>query len=428
MGNLNRLLKLMTSASMQKLSAFLMLLRQKGVIFMLLSLSVILLSGLALGQVCKKIHFPALFGMIVAGIIIGPHVLDFIDDKVLNISTELRKIALIIILIRAGLKLNVNDLKKVGRPAVLMCFLPACFEIVGMVLLAPPLLNISRLDAAILGAVVGAVSPAVIVPRMINLIDSGYGTDKGIPQMILAGASVDDVFVIVMFTTFTSLAKGESVSVMDFVNIPLSIIIGTAVGMLAGFLLYIWFEKIKVHDTVKIIMLLCISFLMTTAEDSLSLPFASLIAVMAMGLAVRQKNPQLAVNLSSGFDKLWIPAEILLFVLVGASVAVDSLKTAGITAIILILCVLVFRMLGVFLCVLGTKLNKKEQIFCMLAYTPKATVQAAIGGLPLAMGLSCGNIVLTVSVIAILLTAPLGAFAIDLTYTRFLNHTQNYQN
>lgn len=215
---------------------------------------------------------------------------------------------------------------------------------------------------------------------------------------------------------------------MDFVNIPLSIIIGTAVGMLAGFLLYIWFEKIKVHDTVKIIMLLCISFLMTTAEDSLSLPFASLIAVMAMGLAVRQKNPQLAVNLSSGFDKLWIPAEILLFVLVGASVAVDSLKTAGITAIILILCVLVFRMLGVFLCVLGTKLNKKEQIFCMLAYTPKATVQAAIGGLPLAMGLSCGNIVLTVSVIAILLTAPLGAFAIDLTYTRFLNHTQNYQN
>lgn len=380
-----------------------------------------MLLGLALGQVCKKVRFPALFGMIIAGIIIGPYALDLIDSSVLNISAELRKIALIIILIRAGLKLNVSELKKVGRPAVLMCFLPACFEVVGMVLLAPPLLNITRLEAAILGAVVGAVSPAVIVPRMIDLIDRRYGTDKGIPQMILAGASVDDVFVIVMFTTFTSLAKGESVSVMRFVNIPISILTGIAVGFVIGLLLALWFQKIKVRDTVQMIALLCASFMMTAAEDGLTfIPFASLIAVMTMGIAVRQKNTQLAVTLSTGFDKLWLPAEVLLFVLVGASVAVDSLKMAGITAVILIFAVLFFRMLGVFLCVIGTKLNGKERLFCMLAYTPKATVQAAIGGLPLAMGLSCGEIVLTVSVIAILLTAPLGAFAIDLSYKKLL--------
>ena len=389
---------------------------------MLLSLAIIMISGLAFGQLCKKGRFPALFGMIIAGIIIGPHALDLIDSSVLNISAELRKIALIIILIRAGLKLNVGDLKKVGRPAVLMCFLPACFEIVGMVLLAPPLLHITRLEAAILGAVVGAVSPAVIVPRMIDLIDRRYGMDKGIPQMILAGASVDDVFVIVMFTTFTSLAKGESISVMRFVNIPISIVTGIAVGLGIGYLLTLWFQKIKVRDTVQMIALLSVSFLMTAAEDKLTfIPFASLIAVMAMGLAIRQKETKVAVSLSSNFDMLWIPAEILLFVLVGTSVAIDSLKTAGITAVMLILAVLVFRMLGVFLCVLGTKLNVKERLFCMLAYTPKATVQAAIGGLPLAMGLACGEIVLYVSVVAILLTAPLGAFAIDLSYRKLLN-------
>lgn len=388
---------------------------------MLLSLAIIMFSGLVLGEVCKRIRFPSLFGMIIAGIIIGPFTLDLIDSSVLNISTELRKIALIIILIRAGLKLNVSDLKKVGRPAVMMCFLPACFEIVGMVLLAPPLLHITRIEAAILGAVVGAVSPAVIVPRMIDLIDRRYGTDKGIPQMILAGASVDDVFVIVMFTTFTSLAKGEKVSVMRFVNIPISIMIGIAVGLGAGCLLTMWSQKFKVRDTIQMIALLSVSFLMTAAEDRLIIPFASLIAVMAMGLAVRQRSTELAVKLSSGFDKLWIPAEILLFVLVGASVAIDSLKTAGITAVLLILAVLVFRMLGVLLCVLGTNLSNKERLLCMIAYTPKATVQAAIGGLPLAMGLACGDVVLTVSVIAILLTAPLGAFAIDLSYRKLLN-------
>ena len=387
---------------------------------MLISIAAIMLAGLFSGWLCKKIKFPALFGMIISGIIIGPYVLDMIDISVLNIAPDIRKIALIIILLRAGLKLDLNDLKKVGRPAILMCFLPACFEIMGMVILAPVFLNISRLDAAIMGAVVGAVSPAVIVPRMIKLIDEGYGTKQGIPQMILAGASVDDAFVIVMFTVFTGLAQGEKVSVMSFVDIPLSIIIGSAVGLVLAVLLTFYFGKIHIRNTIKTIILLSLSFVFIYAEDNLTLPFAALIAVMCIGIGIREQKAELAARLAAKYDKMWAAAEIFLFVSVGASVAVDSLKNAGAASILLIMLVLIFRMLGVFLCLCGTKLNIKEKIFCMIAYTPKATVQAAIGGLPLAMGLPCGNIVLTVSVIAILLTAPLGAFGIDLTYKRFL--------
>ncbi len=389
---------------------------------MLISISFIVFSGLLLGYLCKKIKFPSLFGMILAGILIGPHVLNLIDPSILNISAEIRKIALIIILIRAGLKLSLDDLKKVGRPAVLMCFLPATLEVLGMVILAPALLGMSRLDAAILGAVIGAVSPAVIVPRMIKLIDEERGTRQGIPQMILAGASVDDVFVIVLFTTFTSLAQGGSVSIRSFVNIPISIVTGIAFGMLVGFGMVLWFNRIHMRDSVKVILVLGVSFVFTFLEDTWGavIPFASLIAVMALGLMIRRQKQELAIRLSSKYDKLWVGAEIFLFVLVGASVEIESLKTAGVSAVLLILGVLVFRMLGVFLCMIGTSLDMKERIFCMLAYTPKATVQAAIGGLPLAMGLGCGNIVLTVSVIAIMLTAPLGAFAIDITYQKLL--------
>lgn len=389
---------------------------------MLISISFIVFSGLLLGYLCKKIKFPSLFGMILAGILIGPHVLNLIDPSILNISAEIRKIALIIILIRAGLKLSIEDLKKVGRPAVLMCFLPATLEVLGMVMLAPALLGLSRLDAAILGAVIGAVSPAVIVPRMIKLIDEGYGVKKAIPQMILAGASVDDVYVIVLFTTFTSLAQGGSISIQSFVNIPISIVTGIAFGMLVGFGMVIWFNRIHMRDSVKVILVLGVSFVFIFLEDTWGavIPFASLIAVMALGLMIRRQKQELAIRLSSKYDKLWVGAEIFLFVLVGASVEIESLKTAGVSAVLLILGVLVFRMLGVFLCMIGTSLDMKERIFCMLAYTPKATVQAAIGGLPLAMGLGCGNIVLTVSVIAIMLTAPLGAFAIDITYQKFL--------
>ena len=359
--------------------------------------------------------------MIIAGIIIGPYALNLIDQSVLDVSSDIRRIALIVILIRAGLKLDLSDLKKVGRPAVLMCFVPACFEIVGMVVLAPILLNISFLDAAIMGAVIGAVSPAVIVPRMIKLIDEEYGTDKGIPQMILAGASVDDVFVIVMFTTFTGLAQGGEVSIMRFLNIPVSIVTGIIVGLIAGFLFVKWFLKINIRATVKAIIVLSVSFALWAFEDSFKMvPFASLIAIMAIGIGIKKWGSHYAKELSGKYDKMWAVAEIFLFVLVGASVAIDSAVSAGVSAIILVLGVLVFRMVGVFVCILGTKLSMKEKLFCMIAYTPKATVQAAIGGLPLAMGLPCGQMVLTVSVIAILFTAPLGAFGIELTYQKFL--------
>lgn len=394
---------------------------------MLISIAYILLLGMLSGWICRKIKFPGLFGMLLTGIVIGPHVLNLIDDTVLNISTEIRRIALIIILIRAGLKLSVDDLKKVGRPAILMCFLPATLELLGMLILAPRLLGISLLDAAILGAVVGAVSPAVIVPGMIKLIDKGYGTDKGIPQMILAGASVDDVFVIVLFTTFVGLAQGQGVDVMSFVNIPVSIIVGIVVGLIVGYAIAVFMNKFEIRSTTKAIILLSVCFILVTLEDEFSelVPFASLIAVMSTGLMVKRTKQQLATELSTQYDKLWIAAEIFLFVLVGASVEIDSALSAGANTLVLLFGVLIFRMIGVFVCMLATPLTMKERLFCMLAYTPKATVQAAIGGLPLAYGLSCGSIVLTVSVIAILVTAPLGAFAIDLSYKKLLEHTEH---
>lgn len=393
---------------------------------MLISIAVILLSGLLFGTICKRIRFPALIGMIIAGILTGPYGLSILDSSILNISSELRRIALIIILIRAGLKLDLKDLKKVGRPAVLMCFIPACFEMIGMILLAPPLMGISVIDAAILGAVICAVSPAVVVPRMIHLIDEGYGTEKGIPQMILAGASVDDVFVIVMFTSFTGLAQGENVSWVSFVNIPVSILTGVGFGILFGMLLHWFFKKFNVRPVIQVIIVFAVSFIMNWAEDvSGFIPFAALIAIMSLGTEIKRKSSEMSKSLSGIFDKLWIPAEIFLFVLVGASVAIDNVKNAGLPAILLVFSALLFRMSGVFVCMLRTKLSLKEKTFCMLAYTPKATVQAAIGGIPLAMGLECGQIVLTISVMAIILTAPIGAFLIDLTYKKLLSEQKS---
>lgn len=392
---------------------------------MLMSVAIIMFSGLAMGWVFRKIRFPALFGMIIAGIIVGPYALDLLDGSILDISAQIRRAALIIILIRAGLKLDLADLKKAGRSALLLCFLPACFEMVGVVILAPMFLGLSHLEAAILGAVVGAVSPAVVVPRMIKLIDEGYGVEKGIPQMILAGASVDDVFVIVLFTTFTNLGRGESVSWMSFAGIPISIVLGVAVGVGVGLLCAMAFARFRVAPTVQVIVVLSIAFVLDWFESAALITFAGLIATMAVGAAVRRKDSAAAVRLSAIFDKLWVPAEILLFVLVGASVAVDSLSSAGLGAIALVICALAFRMVGVFVCVAASPLDFRERLFCMLAYTPKATVQAAIGGLPLAMGLPCGMTVLVVSVIAILLTAPLGAFAIDLTYAKLLTKRED---
>lgn len=389
---------------------------------MLISIAMILLMGMFMGWICKKIHLPSLTGMIFTGIILGPYFLNMIDSSLLNISSDLRKIALIIILTRAGLSLDLNDLKRVGRPAILMCFVPACFEIMGMIILAPKLLGISILDAAIMGTVVGAVSPAVIVPKMLKLMEEGYGVRHSIPQLILAGASVDDVFVIVMFTAFTGLAQGNDVSIRSFVNIPVSILLGIVTGAFIGILLAYYFKKVHIRDTSKVVIILCLSFILVTFEDRFStiLPFASLIAVMAIGIALQKKREVVAKRLSVKFNKLWVVAEIVLFVLVGATVDIKYAVSAGVLSVILILGVLMFRMLGVFLCLLKTKLTMRERMFCMIAYTPKATVQAALGGVPLAMGLSCGNIVLTIAVVAILITAPLGAFCIDFAYKKLL--------
>ncbi len=391
---------------------------------MLLSIALILMAGMSAGWICKKLRLPSLIGMLFTGIILGPYVLNLIDGTILGISPELRRIALIIILARAGLSLDLNDLKKVGRPAVLMCFVPACFEIAGMLLLAPPLLGISMLDAAIMGAVVAAVSPAVIVPKMLKLMEEGYGTDKSIPQLILAGASVDDVFVIVIFTAFTGLAQGGSVSAASFGQIPISIVLGVIVGGIAGALLAKYFEKVHIRDTVKVVLILCLSFILVTLEDDLKnvVPFSGLIAVMCLGILLQRRRSAVAGRLSAKFSKLWVAAEILLFVLVGATVDLNYAVSAGGAAVLLIFGALVFRMAGVFVCLIKTRISWRERLFCMIAYTPKATVQAAIGGVPLAMGLPCGNIVLTVAVLAILITAPLGAFFIDLTYKRLLSH------
>ena len=389
---------------------------------MLTSLALIFLVGMSLGWLVTRLRLPSLLGMLLTGILLGPYVLNLLDDSILGISADLRQLALIIILTRAGLSLNIEDLKKVGRPAVLLCFVPACFEMVGMIVLAPRLLGLSVLDAAILGAVIAAVSPAVIVPKMLRLMELGYGTRNSIPQMILAGASVDDVFVIVMFTAFTGLAQGGTVSPTTFVQIPVSIVTGIAVGLAAGIAFGAVYRRIHVRDSVKVVVLLSLSFLFVALENAVKgiVPFSGLLAVTSCGIAINRRRPELASRLSGKYNRLWVAAEVLLFVLVGATVDISYAAAAGAAAVLAVLGALVFRMVGVFVCVLGTKLSRKERLFCMLAYTPKATVQAAIGSVPLSLGLGCGQIVLTVAVVAILLTAPLGAFAIDLTYRRLL--------
>ena len=417
------LIKLMTSAFLQSHWLFLFPKIKFLEVFMLTSLALIFLCGLLLGSIFQKIKLPPLLGMIITGIILGPYALNLIDQSVLSISSDLRQIALIIILTRAGLNLDINSLKKVGRPAILMCFVPACFEIIGMVLLAPTLLGISILDALIMGTVVAAVSPAVIVPKMLKLIETGYGKDKSIPQMIMAGASVDDVFVIVLFTSFTGLAQGESFSPISLIQVPISIILGIGLGILIGIILGFFFKKVHMRDSIKVIIILSISFLLVTLENSLKgiVPISGLIAIMGIGISLQKIRSDASKRISIKFSKLWVAAELMLFVLVGATVDIKYAFSAGIMAILLIFGVLVFRMIGVLICLIKTKLNKKERIFCMIAYCPKATVQAAIGSIPLTMGLSCGNIVLTVAVLSILITAPLGAIGMDCSYKKLLS-------
>ncbi len=392
---------------------------------MLMSIALILLFGLILGSLFSKIKLPSLLGMLIVGIILSPYALNLLDESILNISADLRQIALIIILTRAGLSLNLSDLKKVGRPAVLMCFIPACAELLGTILLAPILLKTTYLEAAIIGSVIAAVSPAVIVPRMIRLMEEGYGTNKNIPQLILAGASVDDVFVIVLFTAFTSLASTGNISTINFLQIPISIILGVLVGILLGIILIKFFQYFHIRDSVKLLIILSFSFLLIELQNRLEgiIPISGLLAIMSLGMIIKQKYDILAKRLSGKYNKLWIVAEIFLFVLVGATVDLRYALSAGISAILLVLGALLFRMFGVALSLIKTNLNRNERLFCMLAYMPKATVQAAIGSIPLSMGLACGQIVLTVAVLSILITAPLGAICVDNLYKKLL-HTE----
>ncbi len=389
---------------------------------MLLSFALILTLGMAAGWLCRKVRLPPLMGMLIVGIVTGPSCLNLLDASVLNISSQLRRIALIIILLRAGLNLKLEDLKKVGRPAILMCFVPASFEIIGMLLLAPRFFGLPVIDSLILGTVIAAVSPAVIVPHMLKVMEEGYGTKKGIPQMILAGASADDVFVIVLFTSFTGLAAGGSFEAAGLLRIPSSILLGILGGLAAGYLLHLFLQKTDPDRMKTILLFLSCSFFLVTLEDSMTgiIGFSGLIAVMVTGMMYAARSGKRAELLSKDLSKIWTAAEIFLFVLVGAAVDIRYAFQAGIRAILLVFAVLVFRMAGVALCMAGTVLNRRERLFCMISYTPKATVQAAIGAIPLAMGIPSGNTILTVAVIAILTTAPLGAFMIDLTYKRFL--------
>ena len=397
---------------------------------MLTSLALIFLVGLAMGAICQRLKLPRIIGMLITGIVLGPYVLDFLDPSILSISADLRKMALIIILLKAGLSLDLNDLKKVGRPAIMLSFVPASFEIIGYVLLAPWILGITRVEAAVMGAVLAAVSPAVVVPRMVNLMESKYGTEKAIPQMIMAGASCDDIFVIVLFTTFLSMAQGGNADVLNFANVPVSIVLGILLGAVVGYGLYLFFETSYAHkqcvrNSTKVIIVLGVSFLLVAVEGWLEgkVAVSGLLAVVSMACVLKLKSTTfVSKRLSEKFGKLWIAAEVILFVLVGAAVDIRYTLQAGLAAIVIILLALLFRACGVLLCVAKTNLSWKERVFCVIAYMPKATVQAAIGSVPLAAGLACGKIVLSVAVMAIIITAPLGAFGMDQTYRKFLQY------
>lgn len=390
---------------------------------MLTSIALIMLLGLLFGSIFSKMKLPSLLGMIIVGIVLSPHAFNLIDKSILSISADLRQIALVIILTRAGLSLNADDLKRAGRPAILMCFVPACIEIIGTIILAPILLGVTLLDAAIIGSVIAAVSPAVIVPRMIKLIDEGYGKKHSIPQLILAGASVDDVFVIVVFTALISLSSTGTISVISFLQIPVSILTGIGIGAATGSILVIFFKKRHMRDSVKILIILSFSFLLLELQNRLEgiIPISGLLAIMSLGIVIKQKYSVLAERLSNKYNKLWVAAEVFLFVLVGATVDLKYAVTSGIFAVLLVIGALVFRMLGVAMSLIKTKLTKHEKLFCMISYTPKATVQAAIGTIPFTMGLACGQTVLTVAVLSILITAPFGAICIDNLYKKLLN-------
>lgn len=392
--------------------------------YMLTSLALILISGILLGYICKRVGLPELIGMILAGILLSPYCLDLLDDSMLMIAADVRQIALIIILTKAGLSLDLSDLKRVGRPAILMCFLPACFEIVGVVLLAPPLLHISVTEALLMGSVLAAVSPAVIVPRMVKIMEEGYGQKHSIPQLILAGASIDDIFVIILFTSFMSLLQNNEFNYLNFLQVPISIILGVLVGIAIGLIFIYLFRKIHIRDSIKILLILSVSFLLIELQNQMTGVFtiSALIAIMSIGIIIKRNYKGLAIRLSNKYNKLWVGAEIMLFVLVGATINVKYVFIAGLTMFCIIIGALFMRMIGVALCLLKSPLTRNEKLFCIGAYTPKATVQAAIATIPMASGLACGQQVLSIAVLAIMLSAPLGSFFIERTYKTLLNN------
>lgn len=393
---------------------------------MLMSLALVLLIGFGISGIFKKLHIPSLLGLIITGIVLGPAALNLLDPKILSISSELREIALIVILFRAGLNLDLSDMKKIGRPAIMLCFVPATFEIVGAVVLGPACLGLSRIDSAIVGAMLAAASPAIIVPKMLWLMEEGYGTDKHIPQLIMAGASADDIYAIVMFTAFIGMSKGEGISAWTIISIPISILTGLGVGIVFGIAVSQLFKMIHLRDTVKILLLFGMSFLFVGCESFISevIPFSGLLAVMALGGTILNRRPVVAGRLSTKIAKIWVGAELLLFIMLGSAVEIKALLSAGLGSVLLILGALLFRSIGVVVSLLGSGLKLKEILYCDVAYFPKATVQAAVGAIPLSEGLACGMMVLTTAVLSILITAPMGAILMDLTVKKCLTRSR----
>lgn len=392
---------------------------------MLFSLAIIFIIGFLLSGVFQKLKLPGILGMLLTGVILGPYVLALLTDDILDISSDLRQIALIVILARAGLSLDITDLKKVGRPAILMCFVPATLELLAVTIFAPIFFDVTLIEALIMGAVLAAVSPAVIVPRMLRIMESGYGKERSVPQIVLAGASVDDVFVIVLFTSFMNMYGGNGFSIISLITVPIAIVLGLLLGFVVARILIEIFKYVQMTDTMRTIVVLSVSFLFVTVEEVLkgTVPVSGLLAVMSLGLTIFKSERVMADELSLKLSKIWIAAEVLLFALVGASVDITYMKAAGVAAVLFIVLTLLFRILGVYISLLKTNLTRKEKLFCAISYIPKATVQAAIGGIPLASGVTAGNTILTVAVLAIAVTAPIGAIGVDVSYKSLLNKT-----
>ena len=390
-----------------------------------LSLGLILITGWLIGFLLEKLRLPGFVGMMVIGVLLGPTVLNWISPEILEISSILRQIALVIVLTRSGLNLDLRELKKVGRSAILMCFVPATFEIVAVGISAHYLLDLSWFEGFLLGCVLGAVSPAVVSTRMIKLIDAGY-TRKSIPQIVLAGASADDIYTIILFYSFLGTVETGKFDALSVGLMPMTILCGIALGIVMGLLLVIFYKETNFSLPINVLIFFGLSLLLLGMEELLQQYFdiSSLLAVMVMGMIVLLKLPEKAKELSNGFNGIWKFFEIILFVLVGAAVNFDTVLESGGFGILVLLIGLFFRSIGVCLCMIKTGMTFKEKLFCVFAFIPKATVQASIGGIALSMGLECGGIVLAVAVLSIFITAPIGGFLIDLTGKRWLGRME----